>query len=114
VRSAEEAIYEASDDPWVNWEADDLRAAFLAAGLAEVTVETRETVAETRIAPAMLARWFTPAPAGARPSYGQHLAAQLDPDELARVQGLYERALSGQTVPWRSVTAFLVARSPST
>jgi putative ATPase len=114
VRSAEEAIYAASGDPWVNWDADDLRAAFLAAGLAEVTVETRETVAETRIAPAMLARWFTPAPADARPSYSQHLAAQLDPDELARVQGLYERSLSGQTVPWRSITAFLVARSPST
>ena len=111
VRSAEEAIYDASDDPWVNWDADDLRAAFLAAGLAEVTVETRETVAETRIAPAVLARWFNPAPEGQRPSYGQHLAALLDPEELVRVQGLYERALSGQTVPWRSVTAFLVARA---
>jgi putative ATPase len=112
LQSAEEAIYAAPGDPLVNWDADDLRAAFLAAGLTGVTVETRETVAETRIAPAMLARWFAPAPEGGRPSYSQRLAALLDPDEIARVQGLYERSLSGQTVPWRSVTAFVGARSP--
>ncbi len=95
----------------MNWDADDLRAAFLAAGLADAAVETLETVAETRITAAMLARWFTPVPEGARPSYSQRLAALLDSDELARVQGLYERSLSGQTVPWRSVTVFLVARA---
>jgi putative ATPase len=113
VRSAEEAIYAALDDPALSWDADDLQAAFLAAGLGDVTVETRETVAETRVAPATVARWFTPAPEGARPSYGQHLAVRLTAEELVRVQGLYERALAGQTVSWRSVTAFLVARSPA-
>jgi putative ATPase len=113
VRSAEEAIYAAPEDPYVNWGADDLRAAFLAAGLAEVAVEMRETTAETRLAPATVARWFTPAP-DQRPSYSQRLAARLDTEELVRVQGLYERSLSGQTVPWRSVTAFLLARSPAT
>jgi len=111
VRSAEEAIYAAPGDPLVNWGADDLRAAFLAAGLAEVAVETRETAAETRVAPSTVARWFTPAPEGQRPSYTQRLAVHLDPEELARVQGLYERSLSGQTVSWRSVTAFLMARA---
>jgi putative ATPase len=111
VRAAEEAIYAAPEDPWVNWDADDLRAAFLAAGLADAAVETLETVAETRITAAMLARWFTPAPEGGRPSYSQHLAVHLDSEELARVQGLYERSLSRQTVPWRSVTVFLVARA---
>jgi hypothetical protein len=110
VRDAEEAIYAAPGDPWVNWNADDLRTCFLAAGVADVAVETRETTAETRIAPPMLARWFTSAPEGQRPSYSQHLAARLDPEELGRVQGLYEHSLSGQMVPWRSVTAYLVAR----
>jgi putative ATPase len=109
VRAAEEAIYAANDDAWVNWDADDLRAAFLDAGFAEVTVETRESVAETRIAPATVARWFSPTPEGARPSYSERLALLLDTEELARVRGLYERALSGQTVSWRSVTVFLVA-----
>jgi putative ATPase len=112
VRAAEEAIYAASDDPWVNWDAGDLRAAFLDAGFAEVTVETHETVAETRIAPATLARWFAPAPEGTRPSYSERLAAHLHADEIGRLQALYERSLSRQTVPWRSVTAFLVACLP--
>ncbi len=113
LRSAEEAIYASPGDPWLTWDAEDLRAAFLAAGLAEVAVTIHETVVEARIAPAMVARWFTPAPEGERPSYSQRLAAYLDPEELTQVQGLFERSLSGQTVPWASVTAFLVARFPS-
>ena len=86
-------------------------ALFRAAGFAEVTVQSQETVAEARITPAMLARWFSPAPAGERPSYSQRLAAVLSAAELATVQALYERRLTGQTAPWRSVTAYLLARA---
>jgi hypothetical protein len=111
VRAAEELIYSAADDPLVNWTEDDLLAAFRAEGFAEVTVESQETVAEARITPALLARWFGPAPAGERPSYSQRLAAVLSAEELATVRALYERRLTGQAVPWRSVTAYLVARA---
>ena len=110
VREAEEAIYADPDDPLVNWAEDDLRAAFLAANLTEVTVEAVETVAEARISPALLDRWFSPAPAGERPSYGQRLASLLKPDEMAAVEALYRRKLTGATVPWRSVTAYVMAR----
>lgn len=109
VQAAEEAIYTASDDPLVNWAEDDLAAAFRAAGLAEVTVETAETVTEARITPALLDRWFTPAVAG-RPTYVQHLARRLTADELAAVEALYRRKLTGATVPWRSATAYLAAK----
>ncbi len=110
VQEAEEAIYADRDDPLVNWAEDDLRPAFLAANLTEVTVESAETVAEARISPAQLDRWFSPAPAGERPSYAQRLAARLNADELAAVEALYRRKLTGATVPWRSVTAYVVAR----
>jgi putative ATPase len=110
LRAAEETIYAAPDDPLVNWTEEDLRAAFQAAGLAEVTVERQENVTETRITPALLARWFTPAPVGERPSYSQRLAALLNPTELAAVHDLYARTLAGQTMPWRSVTAYAIAR----
>ena len=86
VREAEEAIYADPADPLVNWSEDDLRAAFLAANLTEVTVEGVETVAEARISPAMLDRWFGPAAAGERPSYAQRLASLLKPDEIAAVE----------------------------
>jgi len=111
VRAGEELIYSAANDPLVNWTEDDLLAAFRAAGFAEVTVESQETLAEARITPALLARWFSPAPAGERPSYSQRLAAVLSAEELATVQALYERRLTGQAVPWRSVTAYLLARA---
>jgi len=114
VQDAEEAIYAAADDPLVNWTADDLARAFRAAGLAEVAVEPVEAIAEARIGPALLDRWFTPAAADARPAYVQRLAAdglsRLDADEVAAVEALYRRKLTGATVPWRSVTAYLVAR----
>jgi len=110
VRDAEEAIYADPDDPLVNWAEDELRTAFGDAGLAEIVVEGVESFAEARIAPAMLDRWFGPAPAGERLSYGQRLAARLNTAEIAAVEALYRRALTGQTVPWRSVVAYVVAR----
>jgi putative ATPase len=110
VRDAEEAIYADPNDPLVNWSEDDLRAAFLAVNLTEVTVEGVETVAEARISPTQLDRWFSPAAAGERPSYVQRLAPLLKPDEIAAVEALYRRKLTGAAVPWRSVTAYVVAR----
>jgi putative ATPase len=110
VRAAEESIYADPDDPLVNWGEDDLRDAFLAANLTEVTVEGVETIAEARISPTQLDRWFSPAAAGERPSYAQRLASLLKPEEIAAVEALYRRKLTGQTVPWRSVTAYLLAR----
>jgi len=70
-----------------------------------------DSVSEARISPAMLDRFFSSAAIGERPSYGQRLAARLSADELAAVEALYRRKLTGTTVPWRSVTAFVVARA---
>lgn len=111
VRAAEEAIYADPDDPLVNWTAEDIPAAFEAAGLVGVTVEAAEEWVETRISPAMLDRWFAQTPGGERPSYSQRLAAQLDAETLATVEALYRRQLTGATVSWRSVTAYVIARS---
>ena len=110
VRAAEEAIYAAADDPLVNWTERDLENAFKAAGLSDVRVDLEQTMAETVVTPAMLARWFGPTASGGRPSYRQRLAAALTPEELAAVQSLYERQLTNRPVQWRSVTAYLVAR----
>jgi len=111
AQDAEEAIYADPQDLQLSWDEGALRSAFLAAGLANVKVEAVETVAEVRISPAMLDRWFAPAAAGERPSYVRRLAVRLQPDELAAVEALYRRKLTGSVVGWRSVTAFATGRS---
>jgi putative ATPase len=112
LQEAEEAIYADLADPLVNWAEDDLLDALGAAHLTGISVVGVEAVSEARISPAMLDRWFTPSALGERPSYVQRLAALLEPDAIAEVEALYRRKLTGGTVPWRSVTAYAVARRP--
>jgi putative ATPase len=112
VRAAEEAIYENFDDPWVDWDDATLAAVLENAGFADVAVEAVSVEVETRLQAVALDRWFGQAPAGERLSYRQRLAPVLGPDELAAVEALYRGQLTGQTVAWRSVTAFAVARIP--
>ena len=111
VREAEEAIYADPADPLVNWTEDDLAAALSAAKLTEVKVDGVETTVETLLRPAALDRWFALTSAGERPSYAQRLADRLDGDEIAAVEALYRRKLTGAVVGWRSVTAYAVARA---
>ncbi len=106
--AAEEAIYARTDDPLTNWDAPELLAAAQAAGLT-AQLQTEEDVTDMQVTAAVIGRWFTPAKEG-RPSYADHLGAQLGPEEIAMVRGLCEQQLLGQTVAWRGVTAYVVAR----
>ncbi len=110
VRQAEEAIYADPADALVNWGEEELRAACFEADLTAIAIDCVETTAEARISPATLDRWFSAAPAGQRLSYAQRLAARLDGEEMAAVEALFRRELTGATVGWRSVTAYVVAR----
>mgnify|MGYP001036197586 CR=1 FL=1 len=110
LRAAEEAIYENRDDPSVNWDERTLAAALQAAGFAEVAMDAVEATMEARIQGATIDRWFGPVPAGDRPSYRQRLAASLTPEEMTAVENLYRLQLTGQAIPWRTVTAYVVAR----
>jgi putative ATPase len=111
LRAAEEAIYEAQDDPWVNWDETSVRKVLEWAGFGEVSVDAAETESVTRIQPATLDRWFSSAPAGERVSYRQRLSEMLTAEELKSVETLYRGQLTGQTVAWHSTTTFIVARA---
>ncbi|HYN87369.1 MAG TPA: AAA family ATPase [Ardenticatenaceae bacterium] len=110
VVAAETAIYTAVEDPLVNWDAEQLQAAAEAAGLREVSVEVERHAAEQAITPALVDHWFAPAGPEARPSYADHLKKSLSPEEIRAVRALMERQLLGQSVPWETSTAFLVAK----
>ncbi len=76
-----------------------------------MSVEAVETQADVRDPAAhAIDRWFGEAPAGERASYRQRLAEALTPEELAAVEALYRGQLTGQSVVWHSVTAFVAGR----
>jgi putative ATPase len=112
IRAAEEAIYARADDPWVNWDASDLEAAFREAGFEPVLMDVATQHTEMLITPSLLERWFSHESTGGRPSYAQHLSRQpggLNPNELATYRGLLERTWLNQPVQWQMRTAFLIA-----
>ncbi len=112
LAAAEEAIYARDDDPAVNWDASDLQRLAVEAGFEQVLVEPEIQEAEMLVSAGTLDRWFAPEGEGGRPSYAAHLLRGLSPDELARVQALYRRQLTGQAVPWRSQLVYLTAQLP--
>jgi putative ATPase len=100
---AEEAIYHNSADAMVNWDGEELRSLFHAAGLtAEVQIEATET--DLQITPTLLERWFRTG--SERPSYGDHLASVLTAAELATVQNIFQKTLVNQRVKWRGAIVF--------
>jgi len=109
VQMAEEAIYARIDDPWTNWDVDDLKHCFEAAGWTQVEVLVELHSGELLVTPALFERWFAREGEG-RPSYAQHLLLYLDEHELARVRALYERTMLHQTVRWVTRMAMLVGQ----
>ena len=105
VVEAEEAIYRQADDPMVNWDVADLVALFQATGVS-VTPTLESDNSQLQVTPAVLQRWFAPA-SGARPSYGQRLAALLRSNEVESVRKLFERQLLNQTVTWSGKLLYL-------
>jgi hypothetical protein len=61
---------------------------------------------------AMLARWFSPAGSGERPSYIDRLRQRLDAAECAAVEAALRQQLANRAVPWETTTAYLVAYTP--
>ncbi len=109
VQMAEEAIYARVDDPWTNWDVDDLKHCFEAAGWTQVEVLAEPHSGELLVTPALFERWFAREGEG-RPSYAQHLLLYLDEHELARVRALYERTMFHQTVRWATRMAILIGK----
>lgn len=109
IVAAEEGIYAQPDDPMVNWDEAALQRAFDAAGLlTQVSVEREES--QVQVTPALLARWFTPARAGERPSYVDHLRQRLDAAQCIQVEALFRQQLNNRAVPWETSMAYLAAR----
>ncbi len=111
--TAEEAIYEDSDDPMVNWTREDLAHAFDQAGLLIKHFHSEQTAIEMLVTEAMLSRWF-PETGGdsripARPSYRGRLAASLSPGEVDQIRRYITKKLVGKQIRWTSESIHLTA-----
>lgn len=104
VAAVEEAIYHDPEDELVNWEVGDLVATLAGAGWRVLHQQVERRVEERQITAGLVGRWFGPAPAGARPSYGERLeAAGVD---VGVVRGRFG---VGQVVGWESAVVWVVA-----
>jgi putative ATPase len=112
--AAEEAIYARGDDPLVSWDVDDLAALWEATNL-RVELASETEITEVRVSAGLLSRWFGDAASDAsvadgRPTYAQHLAAQLTSTEIEHVRAHFQRQLLNQSVAWHSRTVYIKAR----
>ncbi len=112
LAAAEEAIYADPSDPLVRWDAADLAGALEAAGWRSVRADLSRHTSAQRIGGEMLARWFDPARAGARPGYAARLGEHLTTAEVAAVRRLFEAQLRDATVSWASTIAYVTATWP--
>jgi putative ATPase len=111
--AAEEAIYEDSEDPMVNWTRNDLAHAFDRAGLLVKHFRSEITDIEIVVTDRVLNRWF-PEVNGAsklpdRPSYRERLAALLSPHEVEQIRRHITLKLAGKQVRWTSESIYLAA-----
>jgi putative ATPase len=110
LHTAEAAIYDQTEDPQVNWDIVDLEAMLHTAGFAlrgALSADVQED--ERHITAAHLMRWFSRAGESPRPSYADHLLAQLTTEELQRVERCFRRQLLDQVVHWHTTIAYVIA-----
>lgn len=102
---AEEAIYQDSQDPTLQWDTADWQHLF---ELMNFTVEIEQTPTTTDllVTPSLLDRWFSSKPE--QPTYADRLSADLSPLELEQIRALFER-LKNQPIPWQGAIAIIHA-----
>ncbi|HEX7040755.1 MAG TPA: AAA family ATPase [Trueperaceae bacterium] len=102
VAEAEEAVYagERIDD-------DSLVAAAEEAGLRGARLERRRFTTRETLPRRTVEGWFEPG--AGRPSYADHLARRLGPDDVERVRRAFLAQLADAETPWEATYCFLSA-----
>jgi putative ATPase len=104
---AEEAIYNQALDPMLNWDINDLEAAFTVNGLL-VKIQGEEITSQMFITSTLLERWFSSSTS--KPTYADRLQQVLSQPEIDSIQNLLVRYLTGKSVPWQSRIAIIHAK----
>jgi putative ATPase len=110
---AEEAIYADATNPLVNWDAEELRELFAAAGFTEVRVVPEQQLVSRRITAHQIGHWFS-AGGAKNPTFAWHLGRQLGQGEVDAVRHQFEIQLGNKEVEWKSTHLYLSAHSAQT
>jgi putative ATPase len=114
VSTAEEEIYQNSDDNLINWDGDALASSLEEAGFAQISVTIEQQIEHRRITKVHLERWFGDDESDnskGRPTYAMRLIeAGLDDEELALVRKTYRRQMLNQVVKWGNSMAYLAGK----
>ncbi len=105
LKQAEEAIYQASDDPKVNWDLPDLDRIFTAANF-QVTWDVETTASAVLITPSVIDRWLDRSQPS---SYIQRIAGNLTDAEQQTIIQVFRQTLTNQTVHWQQTLIRLQA-----
>ena len=113
IVTAEGDIYNDPADPMVNWDENDLQRLLTETGL-QVELRVEQNVAQLRINPEHIDRWFNVDSQGQRRTFAQHLlhhpTAGLSQPEISELRTIFERQMVGQMVAWGSRMAYVVGR----
>ncbi len=105
LKQAEEAIYQASDDPKVNWDLPDLERIFTTANF-QVTWDVETTASAVLITPGVIDRWLDRSQPS---SYIQRIAGNLTDSEQQTIIQVFRQTLTNQTVHWQQTLICLQA-----
>ena len=111
--AAEEAVYNDSTDPRVNWGEEEMVAYCREAGFSRCRATPFVSKTNWQLTPEQIDRWFRQSPPGARLSFADRLRAHLADSEVARIEGLFRHQLSNKLVDWRSSFLILSGQVPS-
>lgn len=93
-QAAEEAIHQQTDDPKVNWQAEDLIDLCKQVSL-DPTWDITTTQTEVYFTQALCDRWLSP-----HSTYVQYLARSLKPKEISQIRQTFAQQLLHQQIPW--------------
>ena len=110
VAALEEAIYDDSSDPMLNWDENDLKRALEAGNVFEVQMNVEKRSERRLISSEQLDRWLTLEPQDSgRTNYLARLReGGLTDRELLEVSARYRRSLLDQEVSWHLANAYLL------
>ena len=111
-KAAEEAIYDAPEDPLLNWRPEDLGTALEKMGMT-VQCHPLAWTTQRRITSAQTDRWFPKgAPAGTKPSYAHRLLESLEEAKVDQIEKIVREHLTDETVSWSSEAVLVEASFP--